>query len=201
MNDSPVILILAAGRGERFRAAGGTTDKLDAPLTTSAGTRTVLEHVVAAAQASGLPWHVVRPPDTAQQMPQGMGTSIAAGVAARADAAGWLVLPGDLPLIQPQSIQAVARALRDHPAVLPMVCGQPGHPVGFSRACRSELLSLRGEQGARPVWQHHGAHLLVLDDVGCILDVDTPERLAYAQSLVAPPETADPARADASASG
>lgn len=181
--NTPVVLILAAGRGERFRAAGGQSDKLDAALTTASGTRSVLAHVIAAAQASGLPWHVVRAADTAHHAEQGMGTSIATGVAATPEAPGWLVLPGDLPLVQPQSLRAVAEALSKHTVVLPLVQGQRGHPVGFGRACREALLALRGEQGARSVLQAHRPHTLVLDDVGCTLDVDTPALLQQAQTL------------------
>lgn len=181
----PVVLVLAAGRGERFVAAGGATSKLAAPLTTRDGTRTVLEHVVAAARASGLPWHVVRPQDTAHHAQQGMGTSIATGVEATPDAAGWLVLPGDLPLVQPASLRAVAEALQRHAVVLPMVLGQQGHPVGFGPECREALRALRGDQGAREVVRRHGPHRVVLDDVGCVMDVDTPELLARAQRLAA----------------
>ncbi len=182
--NAPVVLILAAGRGVRFRAAGGQSDKLDAPLSTAAGTRSVLEHVIAAAQASGLPWHVVRVADTAHHAEQGMGTSIATGVAATRDAPGWLVLPGDLPLVQPSSLQAVAQALgQGHAVVQPEVQGRSGHPVGFSRVCREALMALRGDQGARAVVQLHRAHRLPLQDLGCTLDVDTPERLRVAQDL------------------
>lgn len=180
---SPTLLILAAGRGERFRAAGGQTDKLLAPLTLASGTHSVLEHVIAAARASGLPWHVVNAADTAHHHEQGMGTSIATGVAATADADGWLVLPGDLPLIQPSSLQAVAETLKHHSTVVPRVKGLRGHPVGFSAQCREALLALRGDQGARPVLDRHPPHLLELDDVGCTLDVDTPDRLALAQQM------------------
>lgn len=181
----PVVLILAAGRSERFRAAGGTSDKLDAVLTTATGTRSVLDHVIAAAQASGLPWHVVRAADTAHHTEQGMGTSIATGVAATRDAPGWLVLPGDLPLVQPSSLLAVAQALalaQGHAVVLPEVQGHKGHPVGFAAVCRDALMALRGDQGARAVVQAHSAHALPLADIGCITDVDTPELLQQAQA-------------------
>jgi len=178
----PIILILAAGRGERFRAAGGQIDKLSAPLRLASATQTVLEHVIASACASGLPWHVVTSDQTAHHGQQGMGTSIAMGVAATLDAAGWLIVPGDLPLLQPESLQAVAQALHLHPLVLPIVQGQPGHPVGFDRRFREELLSLRGEQGGRAIVQRHAAHRLPLNDIGCILDVDTPEQLDRAEA-------------------
>lgn len=179
----PVVLILAAGAGERFRAAGGAQHKLQAPFVREGLTRTVLAHVVAAAQTSGLPWHVVSAEATAHHSVQGMGTSIATGVAATAEAGGWLVLPGDLPLIRSDTLQAVAQALREHTVVVPVVQGQRGHPVGFGPACRNALLALRGDEGARPVIAQHRACMLALADPGCIMDVDTPGLLARAQGL------------------
>ena len=182
----PTVLVLAAGQGERFRAAGGHTDKLQSLLTTARGTRTVLEHVVAAVQASGLPWHVVTAQETRHHAVQGMGTSIATGVAATRHAPGWLILPADLPLVRPESLRAVAQALAQHVTVAPTVQGQRGHPVGLQALCRDELLALRGDQGARVVLQRHAPHLLALEDVGCVLDVDTPDLLAQAQRLAGP---------------
>src|SRR5829696_4959365 len=95
MNAAPVVLVLASGRGERFVASGGSGSKLQALL---AGTP-VLEHTLAAVRASGLPFHVE---DAGHP---GMGDSIAAGIAATSEAAGWLVLPGDLPLVRPASLR------------------------------------------------------------------------------------------------
>jgi len=43
--------------------------------------------------------------------PLGMGYSIGAGVSARPDASGWLILPGDMPMVQPATLRAVAREL------------------------------------------------------------------------------------------
>jgi len=175
----PVVVILAAGLGERFRQAGGAHDKLLAPL----GPQRVRDHVVAAARASGLPWHVVEREHTAHLSAQGMGASIATGVAATADAAGWLILPADLPLVQAASLQRVAEALASHTVVVPWVQGQRGHPVGFSAVCRAPLLALSGDQGAKSVMQDHAPWRLALDDIGCILDVDTPQALAEAERL------------------
>jgi molybdenum cofactor cytidylyltransferase len=139
-------MILAAGRGERFRAAGGT-DKLQEILLG----RRVRDWVTQAARDSGLPWHVVEAAHTAHIANPGMGDSIACGVAATAGAAGWLVLPADLPLIQASSLLAVAKALQDHTVVLPFCAGQRGHPVGFGPQAREELLALRGDGGAASV--------------------------------------------------
>jgi molybdenum cofactor cytidylyltransferase len=116
-----------------------------------------------------------------------MGDSIACGVAATEDAAGWLVLPADLPLIQPSSLVAVAQALQTHTVVLPRYQGKRGHPVGFGPAARAGLLALRGDGGAAAlvaVWKERGAlGVLDLDDMGCITDVDTPDALRAAEAL------------------
>ncbi len=175
----PVVVILAAGLGERFRQAGGAHDKLLTPL----GPQRVRDHVVAAAQASGLPWHVVEREHTTHLSAQGMGASIATGVAATANAPGWLILPADLPLVQADSLRRVAEALAQHTVVAPWVQGQRGHPVGFGAVCREALLALSGDQGAKSVMQAHAPWRLDLDDLGCILDVDTPDALAEAERL------------------
>jgi len=179
-NAMPTVIILAAGRSARFRAASGGQDKLHAPL----GQRSVREHTLAAVQASGLPWHMVEPAHTAHIALPGMGDSIATGVLACAQAAGWLILPADLPLIQPATLRAVAQALANHTAVQPVYQGQRGHPVGFAATCGPDLMALTGDQGARSVLQVHAPYALAVDDAGCIHDVDTPEALEAARLLL-----------------
>lgn len=174
----PAVLVLAAGRGERFRAAGGSGDKLQAML---AG-KPVLQHVLDAVLASGLPCHLEQGPH------DGMGDCIAAAVRARCDASGWLILPGDLPLVRPDSILAVAKALQHGSVVVPRHHGERGHPVGFAAVCRDDLLELRGEAGARRLVQHaeRAGRLLHVDvdDVGVLVDVDTPQALSRAACLL-----------------
>ena len=173
----PTVLVLASGRGERFAASGGRVHKLQALL----GDKTVLEHTLAAVQASGLPWHLE---DVGHP---GMGDSIAAAVRATANADGWLVLPGDLPLIQAATLRQVARALQQHPVVVPVFQTQEGrlrgHPVGFARGCREALLALKGNQGAAPVLRTFGATELIVNDVGTVTDIDTLQDLERASAL------------------
>lgn len=174
----PVVLVLASGRGERFKASGGQVHKLQAVL---AGVP-VLQRTLAAVRASGLDWHLE---DAGHP---GMGDSIAAAVRATQDAAGWLVLPGDLPLIAPASLRHVAAALARAAVVLPSHAGVRGHPVGFSAICREELLALTGEAGAAVIVQARkraGQVLeLALDDAGCVDDIDTVDDLARAEALL-----------------
>jgi molybdenum cofactor cytidylyltransferase len=177
---SVLVIILAAGRGERFKASGATVDKLNAPL---AGVR-VRDHVLRSVQASGLPWHIVEREHTQHLAQPGMGDSIACGVAATAGAGGWLILPADLPLVQPATLLAVAQALRNHPVVVPFYQGEKGHPVGFDASCGTALQALCGDEGARSVVAQRGAWRLEVPDPGCVLDVDTLEALANAQTMM-----------------
>jgi molybdenum cofactor cytidylyltransferase len=169
----PVVLVLASGRGARFRASGGTTHKLHAPI----GPLTVLEHTLAAVRASGLPWHLEEAGHA------GMGDSIAAAVSARANAPAWLILPGDLPLITADTLLRVAQAPADAVVVRPRYQGELGHPVRFTAACGAALRALRGDQGAAPVAKSHPALLIDVDDPGCVTDIDTVQDLARAQAL------------------
>ena len=138
----PIVIVLASGKGERFRAAGGVGSKLQADL---AG-RSVLDHTLAAVRESGLDWHLE---DAGHP---GMGDSISAAVRATASAAGWLILPGDLPLVQASTLRAVAQAVREGAwAVQPSYRGERGHPVGFGAASGPQLAALSGPAGAAPI--------------------------------------------------
>lgn len=176
----PVVIVLAAGQGTRFRASGAGQDKLDAVL---AG-KPVLGHVLDSVRASGLPWYVVDRARTAHPVFSGMGWSIACGVAATAGAPGWLILPADLPLVRADTLRRVADALTEHEVVLPLHQGERGHPVGFGRACRDPLMALRGDEGARCVLARFPVRRLKVDDPGCVFDIDTWDALLRARELL-----------------
>ena len=126
-----------------------------------------------------------------------MGDSIAAAVRATAGSeAGWLILPGDLPLVSVGTLQAVAAALvsmealqscslhnRSSFVVMPVYQGERGHPVGFSAQCGNALAALQGDKGAAAVVRASVVHELVVNDVGCVMDVDTVQALRAAQAL------------------
>ena len=176
-SDLPVVIVLAAGRGERFAASGGTTHKLQALL---AGKR-VIDHVLDAVKASGLAYHVVTP-DADRP---GMGDSIAAGVKATPGATAWLILPADLPLISSSTLCSIALA-PTCAVTVPMYQGQRGHPVRFGPECAAGLLDLQGKQGAAQIIRAqiatNSVAFLDVDDVGCVFDVDTLSDLARAEA-------------------
>ncbi|MEO7057050.1 MAG: nucleotidyltransferase family protein [Caldimonas sp.] len=188
MTSPRTVIVLAAGRGSRF---GAGVHKLAQPF----GDSSVLAATIANALASRL--HVVvvtterfsaiaRDSVAARDVvilgevgagdagATGMGVSIAAGVDASPDASGWLVLPGDMPLVQPTTLQAVARGLDEHPVVFAQHRGRRGHPVGFAAELYSELAALAGDEGARRLVARYPAFGIELGDPGVLLDIDTP---------------------------
>lgn len=177
---SPVVIILAAGKGQRFLASGGTTHKLDALL----NGQPVLWHVLQAVKSSGLAWHLVKP----EGGTRGMGDSIAMGVQATANAAGWLILPADLPLIRPASLRRVADALSRKSVVVPHYRQRQGHPVGFRREYIDSLTALCGDAGAREIVQASRLCGKVLDlslsDAGIVRDIDALSDLYLARRLL-----------------
>jgi molybdenum cofactor cytidylyltransferase len=204
MKARPAVVVLAAGTGSRFAAPGHK-------LTQRLGASTVLGATLRHAIASHLPVVVVTTDalaDVARRHvasrdvvvlpavgtpgphPLGMGFSIATGVAARPDAPGWLVLPGDMPMVQSASLLAVAAALEHHPVAYAQHRGRRGHPVGFGAELYSELVTLSGDEGARRLVARYPAHGIELEDPGVLVDVDTEAdlervRLSEAAQLAA----------------
>ena len=111
---------------------------------------------------------------------QGMGTSIAAGVLAAPDAAGWLVSLGDMPSIRAATIATVIDSLqRGAQIVVPAMGGKRGHPVGFSARYGAQLQSLQSDAGAREIVKADATLVVEIsvDDVGIFADIDTLEDL------------------------
>jgi molybdenum cofactor cytidylyltransferase len=178
-------ILLAAGRSTRFGA-----DKLLHRLPD--GTAVALASAQAMAAAMPRVVAVVREDNPALRdlltaagiaivaaptADEGMGRSIAAGVAATADAAGWVVGLADMPFIRAPTIGKVLAALAaGSPLAAPAIRGQRGHPVGFDRRFRSALLALRGDEGARQLLREHRAQLDLIEcaDAGIIADIDRP---------------------------
>jgi molybdenum cofactor cytidylyltransferase len=194
------VIVLAAGKGSRFAAA---SHKLAAAFGESGVLATTLRHAIASqfhvvvvttaafaelARSSVAARDVVILPEVGSDGASGlgMGHSIAAGVSARPHASGWLVLPGDMPLVQPATLQAVARELDRHPIVYAQHGGLRGHPVGFAAELYSELVGLSGDEGARRLVARYPAFGLELDDAGILIDIDTTQDLESARRGEAP---------------
>lgn len=191
---APVVIVAAAGRGSRYAGPG---HKLAQGLGESTVLGVTLGHVL----ESGLPLVVVTTEALAgeascivarrdvvvisdAEAARGMGHSIAAGVQARSQAPGWLVLPADMPMVGAPVLQAVAAALARHAVVFAQHHGRRGHPVGFSAGMYSELLSLTGDEGARRLLARYPAVGVETEDPGVLFDIDTEADLAAARAMM-----------------
>ena len=105
----------------------------------------------------------------------GMGRSLATGVLATQDAAGWVVALADMPWIQSRTIASIKNGLQQGGSMIaPVYHGRRGHPVGFERKWRSHLLGLTGDQGARSLLSEHSSELTLqpTTDPGILVDID-----------------------------
>lgn len=106
---------------------------------------------------------------------QGMAASLACGVRANADAAGWLIGLADMPLVPPCAIAGVKDALfAGAPLAAPSRNGRLGHPVGFSSRYLDELLDLQGDRGARHILERDEVSMVEVEDDGIFSDIDMP---------------------------
>jgi molybdenum cofactor cytidylyltransferase len=197
--DGPVVVVLAGGPGLRFRGDGHK-------LAQRFGSSTVLGSTLSQVVAAGLPLVVVTtsalvplaqqvvaardivlvpPVDSPTREPVGVGYSIAAGVSARAQARGWLLLPGDMPLIRPETLRAVREGLRHSAVVYAQHQGRRGHPVGFSQELFTELSALSGDEGARRLLARYPGLGIEVDDLGLHHNIDTEATLAAAREHLA----------------
>ena len=111
---------------------------------------------------------------------RGLGASLAAGVAHSRDAEGWVVALGDMPFIEAATFRSVVEALlAGAPIAAPVFrpTSARGHPVGFAKSLREELLALDGDEGARSVVERHKDRVVSIpvDDRGIVVDIDTPD--------------------------
>ncbi|MGA7179582.1 MAG: nucleotidyltransferase family protein [Thiobacillaceae bacterium] len=112
---------------------------------------------------------------------EGMGASLAWGVARTSDADGWLIALADMPFITPATIKSVAQTVSTASRIAaPVFEGQRGHPVAFGKTYGEALMQLTGDQGARDLLLRHAAQLIGVDcqDPGVLQDIDLPEQLA-----------------------
>jgi len=195
MKNEPAVVVLAAGAGSRYQ---GTRHKLSEKLGRDSVLVRTLRNAIASemsvvlvisealvSEARGL----VAPEDMVvvdarSQTGWGMGDSIAAGVSQHSSATGWLVLPADMPLVKPSSLRAVADALDQQPIAFAQHRGRRGHPVGFAAELFSELVMLKGDEGARRLLARYPTAAVELDDPGVLFDIDTVDDLAAAQRRI-----------------
>ncbi|WP_397458148.1 NTP transferase domain-containing protein [Pseudomonas asplenii] len=195
MNEAVAAVILAAGQGNRFRqAAGADQDKLLAPCRGRDGvTRPVLDQVLRNLPDSLDARVLVTTADRPEVIrlgrahgcqvllleSTGMGDSIAAGVAASAEASGWLMVLGDMPFILPETFERVLVGMTRARICVPVLAGEYGHPVGFGGDFGAALQALSGDRGAKVLFAPHQVEPVPVEDRGIVWDVDVPAALVF----------------------
>ena len=183
-------ILLAAGYGSRFDPSG-LHNKLLATLPD--GTPVVYQSARRLLSAVSHVMAVVRPGSEklaevlneagcdvmfSIDAERGMGATLAAAVRATQDAEGWLVTLGDMPWIEPGTVEAVARSLDAGASIVaPFYRGQRGHPAGFGAMHREALSALDGDAGARALFMSAAVERIDVEDANILRDVDLPADL------------------------
>ncbi len=154
-------VLLAAGAGRRFGVHGGTHKLLQPlpggePLAVAAGRNLVaaVPHSVAVVRAGDLRLAAALGAVGLRIVEHGgadggIGTSLAAGVAAAPDAAGWLIALGDMPWVQPETISALTHPSPGRgrlPGRAPP-CGSPRPPGRLRRPLAGPAPGPQGRPG------------------------------------------------------
>ena len=114
---------------------------------------------------------------------QGLAAAIALGVMARPNAAGWLVLPVERSMVLPSTLLRVARALVESPIAYAQHRGSQCCPVGFGVDLYSELIRLRGDEGARRLLARYPSCAVDVDELGTPLDAAGVDALQDARAV------------------
>ena len=173
------LILLAAGRSDRFGS-----DK----LTASFRGKTLWEWAAGSAEKAGFAhlylivgdhstirsrqnWQTVVNPAAAS----GMGTSIAAGVAAAASHRRIVIALADMPMMEQDHLRLLAAG--SGPVFTRQADGRAGSPAAFDDDSFTALRSLDGDRGARSL-SFPDAKIIEPGEKALVVDIDTPSELA-----------------------
>jgi molybdenum cofactor cytidylyltransferase len=179
-------VLLAAGQSHRF-GSNKMLVEIDkqAMILRAAASLSPCDRLLAVVRQDDLPLQQLLKGASIEFIPndaaaQGMGSSIACGIAASLDCEGWCLMPADMPFVCPSTTRHVVAALQQGATLAaPYYQNRRGHPVGFSQALANELLALNSATGARAIVEQHQQQLAVIncEDPNILIDIDTPQDL------------------------
>lgn len=191
-------IILAAGRSSRMGGPNKLLAKFgEEPLvrltagravgSRVSGTFVVTGHQEERVRAAleGLPVGIVWNPEFAS----GLASSLKSGIAALpADAAGALVLLGDMPAVGSADIDRLVAAFHSAggtSVVRATHGGKRGNPVLLPRALFPAVATLEGDTGARHLVEGEGLAVIDVEiGEGASVDVDTPDAMRLAGGIL-----------------
>lgn len=105
--------------------------------------------------------------------------SVQLGAAALGDCDAFFLLPGDMPLVSPDTFAALAAERERAPAAVlfPVLDGRRGHPPLIDASLIPAILAYRGEGGLRGLWRQYESRIrtVPVEHSGIFTDLDTPE--------------------------
>ncbi len=190
---SIVAVVLAAGRGARFAQAGeGMPPKMLTPIDGVPMIRRTVESLVAggvdrsvvvvsgsqatmiARALSGLAVTCVVNPDP----DRGMFSSIQCGFVAAADAGVCVLMPGDMPFVEPATVaRLLSSAAMTGRTVVPRLDDCPGHPVVCGPGLRDRILATETADRLDHLIREEDVLHVDVTDTGVRRDVDRPADL------------------------
>lgn len=205
MSELPTLIILA--ESESRHLADGPRFATVTSAHESGGTLDTVHHTIRKGLASGLQVLLVAPPMVAAQahhllpadhvilLPEPlapnlatsndqMALGVAIAVIASARSPGWLLLPGDMPLLQADTLKIMGKAVTQESLVFPEYRHRRGHPVGFSAEFYSELIRLQRERDLQRLLAQYPAHGVEVDDAGILMTQDTHSSLALFRTVL-----------------
>lgn len=178
-------VLLAAGRSSRFEDGNKLLAALDSESLVCHAARTLRDADLADTVAvighdggtvrlelSGMSLRCVE--NTA--FDQGLSTSVARGLTAVSDVQAVVFLPGDMPAVDPVTVDLLVRAYRAGlgTALAAAYDGRRGNPVLFDDTHFDDLRSLAGDTGGRSVLlDSEDSALIETEDPGTLRDIDT----------------------------
>ena len=114
----------------------------------------------------------------------GMGSSLRSGIEAVMNETPvpqkTLVLLCDQPRLSAETLSSLFKTSAESKSLITAssYAGRTGVPAIFDQQLYCDLLQLEGDQGARSIIQSHINQTLVVEFLGGIVDIDTPEDLA-----------------------
>ena len=100
------------------------------------------------------------------------------GAAALPACGAFFLLPGDMPVVSPETFAKLRAAYAREPAplVFPTLDGRRKHPPLIDARLIPAILAFDGEGGLRELWRRYEGELrtVPVDDAGVRIDVDTP---------------------------
>lgn len=98
-----------------------------------------------------------------------LARAVAAGVLASSQADGWLVLPGDLPMLRADTLQQISDAVQTYPIAYAQYQARRGHPMGFGKELFSELVHLDVDRDLHRLTSRYPAESIDVDDPGVVM--------------------------------